>query len=79
MAVATDNNEAVGGEGEHRCNTQQSNQGDSGGWGSHMASAFDLKFKGGGLEYEGESISLDLLFLLSGLTCKSRSIDDNWD
>ncbi len=40
---------------------------------------FNLKFKGGRLEYEGESISLDLLFLLSGLTGTSRSMDDNRD
>jgi hypothetical protein len=64
MAAATEDNKAVGGKGGHRRNTQQSNRGDSGGWGSHKALAFNLKFKGGRLEYKGESISLDFLFLL---------------
>jgi hypothetical protein len=79
MAMATDIDKAEGGEGAHRCNTQQSNRGDSGGWGSHKALAFNLKFKGGRLEYKGESISLDLLFLLSGLANTSRLMDDNQD
>ncbi len=40
---------------------------------------FNLKFKGSRLEYKGESISLVLLFLLSGLTGMSRSMDDDQD
>ncbi len=67
------------GKGAHKCNTQQSNRDESSGWGSHKALAINFKFMGGRLEYEGESISLDLMFLLSGLTGTSRSMDDDQD